>query len=38
LAVADDLSADLKEIMENIYKLPVKLTVDVDSGKNWGEL
>ncbi len=28
----------LKETMENIYKLPVKLDVDVSIGKNWGEL
>jgi DNA polymerase-1 len=28
----------LQETMENIYKLPVKLTVDVSIGKTWGEL
>ncbi len=28
----------LKETMENVVKLPVKLTVDTDIGKNWGEL
>lgn len=28
----------LKETMENVYKLPVKLTVDTSFGKNWGEL
>lgn len=28
----------LKETMENVYKLPVKLTVDISIGKNWGEL
>ncbi len=28
----------LKTTMENIYKLPVKLTVDVSVGKTWGEL
>jgi DNA polymerase I len=28
----------LKDTMENIYKLPVKLTVDTSIGKNWGEL
>ena len=28
----------LKDIMENIYKLPVKLAVDISVGKNWGEL
>ncbi len=28
----------LKETMENVHKLPVKLTVDTSIGKNWGEL
>lgn len=28
----------LKETMENVYKLPVDLTVDVSLGRNWGEL
>ncbi len=28
----------LKDTMENIYKLPVKLTVDTTIGKTWGEL
>jgi DNA polymerase-1 len=28
----------LKETMENVYKLPVDLTVDVSIGHNWGEL
>jgi DNA polymerase-1 len=28
----------LKDTMENIHKLPVKLDVDVSIGKNWGEL
>jgi DNA polymerase-1 len=28
----------IKETMENAYKLPVKLDVDVTIGKNWGEL
>jgi DNA polymerase-1 len=28
----------LKLTMENIYKLPVNLDVDVSIGKNWGEL
>jgi len=28
----------VKEQMENAYKLPVKLKVDVSIGKNWGEL
>ncbi len=37
-AVADSVALKLKEIMENVYKLPVKLTVDIKTGKNWGEL
>jgi hypothetical protein len=28
----------LKETMEHVYELPVKLSVDVSTGKNWGEL
>jgi DNA polymerase-1 len=28
----------LEQTMENIYKLPVKLKVDISIGKNWGEL
>jgi len=28
----------LKETMEAIYELPVKLKVDVKTGGNWGEL
>jgi DNA polymerase-1 len=28
----------LKETMEGVYDLPVKLTVDVSIGKNWGDL
>lgn len=35
---AKTVAADVKEIMENIYKLPVKLTVDTSIGQNWGEL
>jgi len=37
-AEADELARELKDIMENVYKLPVKLTVDTSIGKNWGEL
>src|SRR6185503_3528520 len=37
-ANAEKVAAILKDIMENIYKLPVKLAVDVKTGKNWGEL
>ncbi len=35
---AESMAAMLKETMENIYKLPVKLDVDTSIGKNWGEL
>lgn len=35
---AADIARRLKEIMENVHKLPVKLTVDTSVGKNWGEL
>jgi DNA polymerase-1 len=35
---AEDISKLLKEAMENIYKLPVRLDVDVKIGDNWGEL
>ncbi len=32
------IAAMLKDVMENIYKLPVRLDVDVSIGDNWGEL
>ena len=35
---AERIAKLLKETMEAIYKLPVKLDVDVTIGKNWGEL
>ena len=35
---ADELARGIKEIMENVYKLDVKLTVDTSIGKNWGDL
>lgn len=35
---SDEVARKLKEIMEAVYKLPVKLTVDTTIGKNWGEL
>jgi len=28
----------LKQTMENVYKLPVKLKADIRIGENWGEL
>ena len=36
--VAEHIGEMLKETMENIYKLPVRLDVDVTIGNNWGEL
>ncbi len=35
---AEDVASELKRIMENVHKLPVKLTVDTEIGKNWGVL
>ena len=35
---ADATGAMLKDVMENVYKLSVKLDVDVSTGENWGEL
>jgi DNA polymerase-1 len=35
---ADELARELKDIMENVHKLDVKLTVDTAIGRNWGEL
>lgn len=37
-AQADKYEKLLKDTMENVHKLPVKLTVDTSVGKNWGEL
>ncbi|CAN5382201.1 DNA polymerase I [soil metagenome] len=37
-AVAERVAKLLKETMENIYDLPVKLTVDTSIGHNWGDL
>ena len=36
--VADHIADLLKETMQNIYELPVRLDVDVTVGDNWGEL
>lgn len=36
--VADRIAELLKDTMENIYKLPVRLDVDVTIADNWGEL
>ncbi len=35
---ADDMAVLLKSTMEDVYQLPVKLTVDVTIGKTWGQL
>lgn len=35
---AEKVAHILKETMEGIYELPVKLKVDVSTGDNWGEL
>lgn len=37
-AVADRVADILRDTMENIYKLPVRLTVDTTIGDNWGQL
>jgi DNA polymerase-1 len=37
-SAAQTISSNLKTIMQDVYKLPVKLDVDVTVGKNWGEL
>lgn len=36
--MADDIAKLLKTTMEKVYKLPVRLDVDVTIGDNWGEL
>lgn len=35
---AEKVAKILKQTMENIYELPVKLTVDTKTGQNWGEV
>jgi DNA polymerase-1 len=35
---ADAVGQTMKQTMETVYKLPVKLRTDVSIGKNWGEL
>lgn len=35
---AEKVAKLLKDTMENVYKLPVKLTVDTTIGKTWGDL
>lgn len=36
--VVENIAQLLKDTMENVYDLPVKLTVDVSVGENWGDL
>ncbi len=36
--IADEVSKDVKKIMEGIYKLKVPLVVDSAIGKHWGQL
>jgi len=35
---AEEVASILKDTMETIYRLPLKLAVDVKTGNNWGEL
>jgi DNA polymerase-1 len=35
---AKKIAKEMKDIMENIYKLPASLDVDVEIGKTWGDL
>lgn len=35
---ADELAREIKDIMENVYRLDVKLTAETTIGKNWGDL
>ncbi|HUA13182.1 MAG TPA: DNA polymerase I [Candidatus Sulfotelmatobacter sp.] len=37
-AVAESIGDKLKDIMENVYELPVRLDVDITIGDNWGKL
>lgn len=37
-ANAEQVASILKDAMENVYKLEIKLKVDVKTGHNWGEL
>ena len=36
--LAEGVSREVKEIMENVYKLKVPLIVDIKTGDNWGEI
>jgi DNA polymerase-1 len=35
---AESVGETMKQTMETVYKLPVKLRTDVSIGRNWGEL
>jgi DNA polymerase I len=35
---AEAVGQIMKQTMETVYELPVKLKTDVSIGKNWGEL
>lgn len=35
---AEEIGREIKDIMENAYKLDIKLTVDTAIGRNWGEM
>ena len=35
---AEKVAAILKDTMENVYKFPVRLDVDVTTATNWGDL
>jgi DNA polymerase-1 len=37
-AQAEEVGKTLKRVMEGVYKLPVRLDVDITVGDNWGEL
>lgn len=36
--IADETGKLIQDVMENVYKLPVRLDVDVTIGDNWGQL
>ncbi len=36
--IVDNLTKSVQDIMENVYKLKVKLTVDIKTGFRWGDL
>ena len=37
-AKEEEVSKTIQQTMEEAYKLPVEIAVEVDSGKNWGEM